>query len=400
MNETFILFAGETPDDPVSWAVIGEGALLRADAAGSLEEIRDIADRFQAAGSVVCVLRGELAAMRGLASPPKSMTQFRAAASLLLEDELAEGPDQLHMAIQKRSDAVGLVLALKKPVFEMWLERFRAVGLDPDIVTVDIALLPLTQGRALLIETQDRVLGAVGYDGFALDCQLAETLLPGLIGGRDIQKLVVSASRQLPVSAPESVEIERQPMMTPEALTGFFAETIESRDAPNLLQGAYRKKSDWKKARAPWRRAGLMAAAVAGAVLVSGVVDAMRSLRIAETVRSETLELHRAAFPEAAAENPREHARRVLAASGSRPAFIQVTNALADSARETAGVDISRIRYNAARNEYSVNLRFSDIAQFEALKRALGTRGYVASETGSVRRTGGSYFGELQVSAS
>ena len=52
------------------------------------------------------------------------------------------------------------------------------------------------------------------------------------------------------------------------------------------------------------------------------------------------------------------------------------------------------------RGEYSVNLRFGDIAQFEAFKNALAARGLTAAEAGGVVRSGAFYRGELRVSFS
>jgi hypothetical protein len=63
-------------------------------------------------------------------------------------------------------------------------------------------------------------------------------------------------------------------------------------------------------------------------------------------------------------------------------------------------VQLDRLRYNAERSEYSVNLRFADIAKLDAFKRALEARGVTAAEAGGVRRSGGFYLGEMRVSLS
>ena len=110
--------------------------------------------------------------------------------------------------------------------------------------------------------------------------------------------------------------------------------------------------------------------------------------------------MHQAAFPDAQGVAPRVHARQVLASGGGKPAFLLISNHIADSLDENAGVQLDRIRYNAARSEYSVNLRFSDVAQFEAFKRTLETRGVAVTEAGGMRRTNGIYLGELRMSLS
>jgi type II secretory pathway component PulL len=77
-----------------------------------------------------------------------------------------------------------------------------------------------------------------------------------------------------------------------------------------------------------------------------------------------------------------------------------ISDALAESLTNESGVQIDRIRFNGARGDYSVNLRFADIAQFEAVKRTLESKGMTTAESGGVRRSGNVYLGELRVGLS
>ena len=105
----------------------------------------------------------------------------------------------------------------------------------------------------------------------------------------------------------------------------------------------------------------------------------------------------RQAFSEAANINPRDHARRVLSTRTAGPAFLALTAEIADSVDDDGRIQVDRIRYNAARNEFAVNLSFSDINDLETLKSQLGARGVAVREAGGVRRSGSRYIGELQV---
>jgi len=398
VNETLILLLGETQDDPVRWAFVGENDILEADTAANAAALSLIAERAGAARLVVCVLRGERATMRALPVPPKSASQFRAAASMLLEDELAESLEQIHVATVRHNSGAGIALAVKKSDIETWVTTLTAVGLSPDVVTVDYALVPMFDGRALIIETPDRVFGVVGLRGFAIEKPLADTLMPALLNDEEVRK-VIAFREQRVAGLRDDVEIDQRGLLNSDALIGFFAEGVNN--APNLMQGAYRKRRDWRAAVGPWRRAGLLAAASVAALLLVNVAGLVRDLRTADRLKQDTIALHETAFPDAADADPRAYARQVLGAGGGGRSFLTISNALAESLEGSSGIQIDRIRYNGARDEYSINLRFGDIAQIETLKRMLEARGLQATETGSVRRTGNSaYLGELRVSAS
>ncbi len=397
MNETLILLPGLTPDDPVRWAFVGEEDILESDVCENAAGLSAISERAGNARLIACILRGECATMRALAVPPKSAAQFRAAAGMLLEDELAESLEQVHVATARHDSGAGLALAVKKSAMDNWLAALGDAGLSPDIVTADYALTPMTEGRAVIIEMPDRMIGVMGLKGFAIEKPLADGFLTAILDDAGVRKVTACTAKAIP-GLREDVEIEQRGLLDPQALIGFFTEGLDK--APNLMQGGYRKRRDWRAAVGPWRQVAVLAAASLAVLTLSLVADSARDLRLADRLEEETRALHDAAFPDATGADPRAHARQILGAGGGRPVFLALTNNLADSLEDNEGVEIDRIRYNASRGEYSVSLRFGDIAQFEALKSALTARGLTAAESGSVLRTNNVYRGELRVSFS
>ncbi|MAW81207.1 MAG: hypothetical protein CMI63_13290 [Parvularcula sp.] len=398
MNETLILLAGSTPEAPVQWAFVGESGIIEADTADSVADLAAITDRAAEARSIALILHGECATMRALPVPPKSTAQFRAAASMLLEDELAESLENVHVVTTRHESGAGISLAIKKSEMDAWLTALAQSGLSPDILTVDYAVTPMAPGRAVVIETSDRMMGVVGLKGFALEKTLAGELLSSLLHDEELRKIVACTAQRITADERETLEIDQREPMNGEALLGFFAEGLAK--APNFLQGAYRKRRDWRATAGPWRRAGLLAAASVAALLLVNIAELIRDLRTADRLEEDTLALHQTVFPDAAGVDPRTHARQVLGAGAGGRSFLTISNALADSLEGSSGIQIDRIRYNGARDEYAVNLRFGDISQIETLKRMLEARGLTAAEAGGVRRTGNAYLGELRVSAS
>ena len=189
MSETLILRLGQTPEDPVKWALMANNVIQKADIADTISDLAAVVQSI-AARQVIAVLPGEQAAMRSISAPPKASAKFRAAATYLLEDELAEGLDSLHLAVVRRDNGAGTVLALKKALMDDWIEAFEQAGLSPDIITADYALLPLDCGRAVLLLEPTRIVGAAGMQGFAAERPLADTLIASLVGDEAIEEVI------------------------------------------------------------------------------------------------------------------------------------------------------------------------------------------------------------------
>lgn len=400
MNETLILILGQSPAEPVRWAFTADGDILEADTASSVEGLSAIAGRAAQARMTVAVLPGEQAAMRAMATPPRAPSKFRAAAAFLLEDDLAENLDQLHVAVARHADGAGLALAVKKSVMEMWRTALEQAGVILDHAAPDYAFLPIEAERASIVCQAERVFGVFSRQGFAIERPLADALAVMLADDESVDSIIAFGDPDAERIDYLDKATEWRGLSDDASLFRLYAHKLQSGAAPNLLQGDYRKRRDWRAAIGPWRRAGVLAAACLVAFVGVVVSDGVRSTRLAERLDQETLALHQTAFPDQHNASPREHARRILAASDSGASFLPLSAQFAESLEQNGNIQVDRIRYNAARGEFSINLRFADINDLEALKQALAARGVNASEAGGVRRTGNAFVGELRVGLS
>ena len=399
MKETLILLLGQSPGAPVRWAFLSDGRVLEAGAAPSLAGLAPLAARAEEA-RVLAVLPGEQAAMRAMAAPPRAPSKFRTAAAFLLEDELAENLDTLHVAVARHAGGAGLALAVKKSVMDAWRDGLAEAGLAADHMAPDFALLPLEPSRAALVCEGDRLFGVFGLQGFAIERPLADALAV-MIADEDAIEAVTAFGD----ADTERVEYLDKPIewrggSDDASMFRLYAAALQSGAAPNLLQGAYRRRHDWRAVAAPWRRAAALAAACLVVMVAGAVAEGMRSDRLADRLNDEALALHQAAFPDQANASPRDHARRVLASGRERAQFLPLSTHFAETLEQHDAIQVDRIRYNAARGEFSINLRFADINELESLKQALAARGVLTSEAGGVRRSGNVFIGELRVSAS
>ncbi|MEM9495945.1 MAG: type II secretion system protein GspL [Pseudomonadota bacterium] len=398
MSETAILVLGHTPEAPVQWAFLGDDGVVDAGLAPSPAALSAVSERAVAARRVVAVVPGEDAASRTIAAPPKAASKFRAAAGYLLEDELAENLADLHVATALRGER-GVVLAVKRSLMERWLAALKIAGIEPDVLTIDFVLLS-TPDTDVIALTPERAVCAMEAGGFAAERPLADALVTRVVDESEAAEVVIYGDPANDVFdiAGENVEWRD---LSPLTMFELFHDGLTRGSSINLLTGAFRKRRDWRGAAGAWRRAAtLTAASVAGLFVLLGA-DAIRSGRVAQGYDARAQSVHDAAFPEAAGADPRAHARAILATEGdSGPGFLGLSAQFANAIDGAENIQIDRIRFNAARDEFIVSLRFSDINDLERLKSTLAARGVTTRETGSVRRSGEFYVGELQAAPS
>ena len=152
MNEQLVLIVGATPADPVIWGGLSGDVLNELGRLDSLAALATISDRFSEELTLAVVLQGESAAMRSLPNPPKNLSKLKSASVLLLEDELAEDADDLHIAIAT-SNEIGKAYAINRAYFQNWIEILRDHGVEPDFLTVDFACLDATPEAPLIIQS-------------------------------------------------------------------------------------------------------------------------------------------------------------------------------------------------------------------------------------------------------
>lgn len=163
-------------DEPARWWLLAGGAvaergLWRQGAADPRPGMRTIV-----------VVPGEAAACRWLALPAGSDAQVASAAGFLLEDELAQPRERLHIALGPAgADGVRMVVIVDRERMRAWLSAVDEYGLSPSAVTPDHLLLPEPGGEeTLAVALGERY--AVRGTRLSLTCE--PDLMPLVLGDR------------------------------------------------------------------------------------------------------------------------------------------------------------------------------------------------------------------------
>ncbi|NRA30104.1 MAG: hypothetical protein HRU11_07555, partial [Parvularculaceae bacterium] len=127
---------------------------------------------------VCLVLAGEGAITRSMRLPMRRQRDLDRAAGLALDDALAAPIEDRLLAIGPDTDGSRQVVALPQADIEAALEAAQAAGFDPDIISVDHALLPAMEvDQAAVFDFGGRYAVRTAEGGFTAERGFAEVLL-------------------------------------------------------------------------------------------------------------------------------------------------------------------------------------------------------------------------------
>lgn len=393
MTESLLLLLGASPEAPLRWGRFDDRRFMEG---GRLESAADLVGLAPAEGSgvrVVALLPGEQVAARRTAPLSRNVAKARAAAAYVMEDELGESADSLHVAVASVGDTA-LAMAAKRAIVEGWLVVFSEARIAPDILSADyLALNPQAESAAVLFDGQ-HVIASFEGTGLAAELDLFTAIVPGLFKKAPIRIQAIGDAtlrKLLPVES----EIDWQGAADDARILAYYGNAVADASPPSLLQGQYAKKRSLMPLFAPWRRAATIAASAAAVLTLGVIAQGVRADQTANSWTKAAREIHAARFPDEAAADPVAHARELLARGGADSSFLALASRFGEGVAAHDVVSIDRIRFNAANGEFAVSVRSKTDAGIDELKATLAGLGVVTQDSGGYRRSGDHWSGEL-----
>lgn len=393
MTDLVVFKTGETPLAPVLWGAFASGSLVESGRVENVAALSSIAGRFDSGARLVAVLRGEQIAVREFAAPQRNSSKMIAAATLLLEDELAEPVSDLHIVVSAGEPRSAL--AISKSVIGEWLGAFDAAGVAVAEMCADFAVIGGSSSTVVLVADEGRVIASRGAAGFAAETDLAAVAVPALIEASGEAGVIFYGPQDIASGwSARPVEFRRLPPAG--GILAIFGAALSVKPPPvNLLTGAFRRRAPRLFNAGPFKRVGLLAAGLAAAAVVSAAASGFKDARVAKIYEESAGAMHRAAFPTFAGGDIRAHSRQMLADEVKAASFLEMSGRLASSLEGNDGVAIDRIRYDGARGQYLFSIRSSTDAGIEAFRASLEAQGLAAIDSGGFRRSGDAWIGEM-----
>lgn len=393
MTDLLILKLGASPLDPVAWGAFTDGGLGEAGRVANVAALASVASRVPPEARVVGILQGEQVAMREISAPPKQSSKLVSAATLLLEDELAEPVEAMHVVVS--DGPARAALAVSKALLREWVEGFAAAAIQLDELTVDFLSIGGSPTACVLVGDGGRIIAAHKANGFAAETALADIVAPGFIEAAGDAAVIAYGAHDL-VGRWAQAPVERRTAAHEADVLALFGATISARGVgAEFLTGEFRRKQARSLKLGPWKRTAILAAGLAAAAIVTATAGGMRDGRVAAAYARSAEVMHRAAFPTYSDGDIRGHARELLARGVKSASFLEMTSLLTESLKGHEGVAIDRIRFDAARGQYVFSIRSDSDAGIEAFRATLDANGLAAEDSGGYRRSGEAWVGEM-----
>lgn len=359
------------------------------EAVGHSVSIAGLPRRLLDTEQLVLILPGDAAATRRISLPIRRERALSEASRLEFEDILADSVDAYSFGFS-RADADGFrtVTAYPRDTLEDILSQCLRLGLDPDFVTVDHAVLAQPEAEnVILYDNRDRVVAQLSRGAFTGQASLYGDLLEELLAAEQGNVLVLTTDPSLGLSGAQLIEDDT-------ARGRLLLSSLASTVPPNLRRGLFAKQRNWLADAKRWRGAAALMAACLTLWIVNMGLDAVKHRNAADRLYAEAEASFRKAFPGTPIRDLKRQARARQNAAASS-SFLYLSVQLATTLQQFDRLSLANIRYTD-NGELVAELRFPDATSLEQLKTALQAEGISVREDGNLRRDDdGNFAGRL-----
>lgn len=309
--------------------------------------------------------------------PAKTERDARRAAPFSIEDDLAQSPDDVHIALAPVGpDQLRTVLAVDAGLMTEWIDTLEKNGIGDAALVAPQSLLPESD---VVVQTGEAVFGRVGGRVFAIDAQPPGDLITGLTQGGegvlefDFRNDVASFAEQL-------------------------AEWQNGGAGVSLRQGAFGVRRPVDMARIKrWRLAAALAAAFGVAWIGSQIWSVQNTRALTASLEARAIDVVQAGWPDL--NGNVELALNEVRAQGAGggvvfPSALTATAALYDAVGKIEGSELRSMRYDRTRGQVLAIVAYPDFGDGERLARSFDETG-LRARVGDARQSGRQVIAEL-----
>jgi type II secretion system protein L len=304
----------------------------------------------------------------------------------------------LHVALSAGAEGAR-AFAISKALMKGWVDAFALAGVAVSEMTVDFASIGGAAGVCVIAGDRDRILASRGSAGFAAELSLAEIVAPAFLKAAG-EAAIVSYGAHEHVGRWAAAPVERRPLASEADLIALFGANLGAKgERVDFLTGDFKPKRSYTVEFGAWRRPAALAGVLAAALVLLGAAAGVQDWRVAKRYETTAAAIHKSAFPTFEGGDIRDHVRGLLSSGTKTAGFLDMTARLTAGLEAHDGVTIERIRFDAARGQYTFSIRSASDAGIEAFRTGLSEFGVEATDNGGYRRTGDQWVGEMTAKA-
>lgn len=368
----------------VKWIKLDEdGVPITRGAEARLEQVSSVTQN----ASVIVLLPLEQMLLTSVNTRARKQKHLQKAVPFALEDELADGVENLHFALGHRYGENDFPVAvINKHTLDRILDELAEAGIYPDLLTADIFGLPFREGTwTILIENERALVRTAKYQGFTIDLH-------------NLQQMLTSSLRQAEVTPAElnvyccddaqtGVKKLNLPINTNElddCPPGLFADGLDENECINLLQTSYKNKDKKHRTLGPWKVAAMLFGAWIALSFLSVFLDYARLSKQEKHLDAQIVQIMKQTFPDmqnVSADSARTKMESRLknfldtTNAQSKASFMELLAMSGESMKQAGQVDIDAMNYREGKLNMSV--KSADVQILDNVKQTLKSKNYI-----------------------
>ncbi|MEZ8865867.1 type II secretion system protein GspL [Vibrio splendidus] len=403
MSEFLTVRLSSEPQSPVQWLVwsTSQQEVIASGELSSWEQLDELTP-YAEKRSCIALLPGSECLIKCVEIPKGAARQFDSMLPFLLEDEVAQDIEDLHLTILDKDATHATVCGVDREWLKQALDLFREANIIFRKVLPDTLAVPLEdQGISALQIDQHWLLRQGNYQAVSI----SEAWLPmflqsdWVVAGEEEQATTIFSYTAMP-----SDDVQQQSGLEWQAKPAELVMSLLSQQAitscVNLLTGTFKTKSSFSKYWRVWQKVAIAACLLVAVIVTQQVLKVQQYEAQAEAYRAESERIFRAVLPGKQRIPTVSYLKRQMndeakkyGGSGEGDSLLGWLALLPETLGQVKTIEVESIRYDGNRSEVRLQAKSSDFQHFETARVKLEEKFVV--EQGPLNRNGDAVFGSF-----
>ncbi|WP_373941971.1 type II secretion system protein GspL [Vibrio chagasii] len=403
MSEFLTVRLSSEPQSPVQWLVwsTSQQEVIASGELSSWEQLDELTP-YAEKRSCIALLPGNECLIKRVEIPKGAARQFDSMLPFLLEDEVAQDIEDLHLTILDKDATHATVCGVEREWLKQALDTFREANIIFRKVLPDTLALPLEeQGISALQIDQHWLLRQSNYQAVSIN----EAWLPMFLQSDWValddeeQSPTIFSYTTLP-----SDDVQQQSGIEWQAKPAELVMSLLSQQAitsgVNLLTGTFKTKSSFSKYWRVWQKVAIAACLLVAVIVTQQILKVQQYEAQAEAYRTESERIFRSVLPGKQRIPTVSYLKRQMndeakkyGGSGDGDSLLGWLALLPETLGQVKAIEVNSIRYDGNRSEVRLEAKSSDFQHFETARVKLEEKFTV--EQGPLNRNGDAVFGSF-----
>ncbi|WP_172380515.1 type II secretion system protein GspL [Vibrio sp. Vb339] len=403
MSEFLTVRLSSEPQSPVPWLVwsTSQQEVIASGELSSWEQLDELTP-YAEKRSCIALLPGNECLIKRVEIPKGAARQFDSMLPFLLEDEVAQDIEDLHLTILDKDATHATVCGVDREWLKQALDLFREANIIFRKVLPDTLAVPFEeQGISALQIDQHWLLRQGNYQAVSI----SEAWLPmflqsdWVVADDEEQATTIFSYTAMP-----NEDVQQQSGANWQAKPAELVMSLLSQQAitsgVNLLTGTFKTKSSFSKYWRVWQKVAIAACLLVAVIVTQQVLKVQQFEAQAQAYRMESERIFRAVLPGKQRIPTVSYLKRQMndeakkyGGSGDGDSLLGWLALLPETLGQVKSIEVESIRYDGNRSEIRLQAKSSDFQHFETARVKLEEKFTV--EQGPLNRNGDAVFGSF-----